>query len=212
MRNGSKEEKVECMKNLLRLTALQASDVYEIFRIADEIREGKYDGFLGGKSVVLFFPAASIRTRVIFEKGIRMLGGQPILFPSDALDKREETKDVFGYLNNWADLLVICHKEIRLLEEATKYVDVPVINAMTDVNHPCEILSDLYALSKRRKDFIHDKYLFCGKNGGQRKGYYMYGFPARPFTAGRRFLPTRLSRVILSGMDLRKACLWFNRL
>lgn len=165
MKNRSTREKVECMKNLIRLTDLQADDIYEIFQIADEISAGKYSGFLGGKSVVLFFPATSIRTRVTFEKGIYLLGGQPVLFPSDALDKREETKDVFGYLNNWADLLVIRHKEIRLLEEAAKYAGVPIINAMTDVNHPCEILADLYSLSKIRENIIADKYLFCGKNG-----------------------------------------------
>lgn len=153
------------MKNLLRLTDLQASDIYEIFHIVDDINAGKYDGFLREKSVALFFPAASIRTRVTFEKGIWLFGGQPIPFPGDALDKREVTRDVFGYLNNWADLVIIRHKDIRLLEEAAKYADVPIINAMTDVNHPCEILSDLYSLSKSREDFIHDQYLFCGKNG-----------------------------------------------
>lgn len=165
MKNRSTREKVECMKNLIGLTDLQADDIYDIFQIADEISAGKYSGFLGGKSVVLFFPATSIRTRVTFEKGIYLLGGQPVLFSSDALDKREETKDVFGYLNNWADLLVIRHKEIQLLEEAAKYAGVPIINAMTDVNHPCEILADLYSLSKIRENIIADKYLFCGKNG-----------------------------------------------
>lgn len=158
-------EKVVCMKNLLRLTDLQASDVYEIFHIADEIGMGKYDGFLNGKSVILFFPETSIRTRVTFEKGICLLGGQSIRFPGDTLDKKEELRDVFGYLNNWADMVIIRHKDIRILEEAAAYAKVPVINAMTDQNHPCEILSDLYSLSKIREDFIGDKYLFCGKSG-----------------------------------------------
>lgn len=153
------------MKNLIRLTDLQESDVYEIFHIADEIGMGKYDGFLNGKSVILFFPAASIRTRVTFEKGIYLLGGQSIRFPSDTLDKKEELRDVVGYLNNWADMVIIRHKDIRLLEEAVEYAKVPVINAMTDSNHPCEILADLYSLSKIRENFNCDKYLFCGKNG-----------------------------------------------
>lgn len=153
------------MKNLIRLTDLQESDVYEIFHIADEIGMGKYDGFLNGKSVILFFPAASIRTRVTFEKGIYLLGGQSIRFPSDTLDKKEELRDVVGYLNNWADMVIIRHKDIRLLEEAVEYAKVPVINAMTDSNHPCEILADLYSLSKIRENFTCDKYLFCGKNG-----------------------------------------------
>lgn len=154
-----------CMKNLLRLTDLQTSDVYEIFHMADEIGMGKYNGFLHGKSVILFFPDTSIRTRVTFEKGIYLLGGQSIRFPSDTLDKKEELRDVFGYLNNWADMVIIRHKDIRLFEEAAKYANVPVINAMTDQNHPCEILADLYSLSKIRENFVGDKYLFCGKCG-----------------------------------------------
>lgn len=153
------------MKNLIRLADMKASDVYEIFRIADGVNAGKYGGFLAHKSAVLFFPASSIRTRVTFEKGIYLLEGQSILFPSDALDKKEALRDVCGYLNNWADMVIARHKDIRLLEELAAYSQVPVINAMTDSNHPCEILADLYALSKIRDDFTKDNYLFCGKSG-----------------------------------------------
>lgn len=110
------------------------------------------------KSLILFFPSSSIRTRVTFEKGIHLLGGQPILFPNEALDKKEDLRDVCGYLNNWADVIVVRHRNIPILEQLAKYSRVPVINAMTDVNHPCEILTDIYALSKIRKDFIKDKY------------------------------------------------------
>lgn len=153
------------MKNLTRLTDLQLGEVYEIFNIADEISSGKYSGFLNGKSAILFFPASSIRTRVTFEKGIYLFGGQSVLFPNDALDKKEDLRDVCGYLNNWADIVIIRHKEIQLIEEFAKYSKVPVINAMTDMNHPCEILADMYSLSKIRDNFIKDKYLFCGKSG-----------------------------------------------
>lgn len=153
------------MKALLRLTDLQSSDIYEIFHIADEIKMGKYTDFLNGKSAVLFFPHSSIRTRVTFEKGIYLFGGQPILFPNDALDKKEDLKDVCGYLNNWADLIIVRHKDIQLIEKLAMYSKVPVINAMTDSNHPCEILSDMYSLSKIRSNFVDDKYLFCGQSG-----------------------------------------------
>lgn len=153
------------MKSLIRLTDLSADDIYSIFQIADEINAGKYSEILKGKSAVLFFPDSSIRTRVTFEKGVYLLGGQSILFPSETLDKKEEPKDVCGYLNNWADIIVVRHSNIEVTEALAKYSDVPVINAMTSVNHPCEIISDMYALSKIRKDFIHDRYLFCGKNG-----------------------------------------------
>lgn len=153
------------MKNFLRLTDLQSREIYEIFNIAEEIGNGKYNDFLKGKSVVLFFPNSSIRTRVTFEKGIYLLGGQPILFPNDTLDKKEDLRDVCGYLNNWADIVIVRHRNIELIEKLSKYLKIPVINAMTDINHPCEILTDMYSLSKIRDNFIDDKYLFCGRAG-----------------------------------------------
>ncbi len=159
------------MRHLLRLTDLTAQDVFEIFSIADEIIEGKRGEMLKGKSAVVFFPSSSIRTRVTFEKGIYLLGGQPVLFPSDTLDKKEDLRDVCGYLNNWADLLVVRHRNIAVLERMAECSSVPMINAMTDVNHPCEILADLFSLSKLREDFLHDKYLFCGTNGNIGKAW-----------------------------------------
>ncbi len=153
------------MRNFIRLTDYTPKDVFEIFQLADEVRQGKYSDILKGKSVVLFFPNASIRTRVTFEKGIYLLGGQPILFPNEALDKKEDLRDVCGYLNNWADAVIVRHKRMQIVEKMAECLDVPVINAMTDINHPCEVLTDMYSLSKIRNNFVTDKYLFCGQSG-----------------------------------------------
>ncbi|MEG1255031.1 peptide transporter [Clostridium sp.] len=150
------------MKNLIRLCDYTKEEIFKIFNIADEIEQGKYENCLKGKTIVLFFPNSSIRTRVTFEKGTNMLGGQSILFPSDALDKKEEIKDVVGYLNNWVDCLIVRHRDISLINEMAAYSSVPVINAMTSVNHPCEVLSDLYALCKLRENFLELNYLFVG--------------------------------------------------
>lgn len=153
------------MKNLIRLIDYNVGEIKEIYKIADEIPKGKYENILKGKTVVMFFPNTSIRTRVTFEKGIYLLGGQAILFPTETLDKKEDLQDVFGYLNNWADLVIVRHKDICVMEKIARYSSAPVINAMTDINHPCEMLSDLYALSKIRKNLKEDKFLFCGANG-----------------------------------------------
>lgn len=88
---------------------MQADEIYEIFHIADEVGTGKYNGFLNGKSVISFFPGSSIRTRVTFEKEIYLLGGQHIGFPEDTLDKKEDLQDVCGYLDQWADIMVVRH-------------------------------------------------------------------------------------------------------
>lgn len=151
------------MKSFIRLTDFSKEELTEIFSIADSIES--YAGFLNRKSVVMFFPASSIRTRVTFEKGINILGGQVILFDPATLDKKEDITDVCGYLNNWADAVVVRHKDIHLIEKMSVALDAPVINAMTDDNHPCEMMSDLYTLSRLRSDYLRDKYLFVGGDG-----------------------------------------------
>lgn len=153
------------MKNFIRLTDFTSDDIFGIFRIADDLNNGKYNDFLKVKTIVMFFPDSSIRTRITFEKGVYLLGGQTIMFPPSTLDKKEDIRDVCGYLGNWADAVIVRHNDISKLDKMAEYSDFPIINALTDVNHPCEILSDLYALSKIRNDFTKDKYLFCGKRG-----------------------------------------------
>ena len=153
------------MKNFIRLTDFTSDDIFGIFRIADDLNNGKYNDFFKGKTIVMFFPDSSIRTRITFEKGVYLLGGQTIMFPPSTLDKKEDIRDVCGYLGNWSDAVIVRHNDISKLDKMAEYSDFPIINALTDVNHPCEILSDLYALSKIRNDFTKDKYLFCGKRG-----------------------------------------------
>lgn len=151
------------MKSFLRLSDYTKEELLEIFEIADHIE--KYEGFFAGKTIVMFFPSNSIRTRISFEKGIYLLGGESILFDPATLDKKEDIRDVCGYLQNWADAVVVRHKDIKLLDKMSDYLQIPVINAMTDDNHPCEMVSDLYSLSKIRKDFLDANYLFVGADG-----------------------------------------------
>lgn len=153
------------MKNLIRLRDYSKDDILEIFHIADELQKGSYSNYLDNKTVVMFFPDSSIRTRVTFEKGIYLLGGKAIVFPPETLDKKEDIKDVIGYLNNWADAVIVRCKDISIMDRMSQATKIPIINAMTDSNHPCEIISDIYSLSSIRKDFLTDNYLFCGSNG-----------------------------------------------
>lgn len=153
-------------KNLIKISDFSKDEIYEIFRQADILEKdaGKVKT-LEGKTIVLFFPDSSIRTRVTFEKGIQELGGKTILFPPSALDKKEKLEDVMGYLENWADAVVVRHSNIEVVKGMAKNAKIPVINAMTSENHPCEIITDLYALSKLYIDFEKKKYLFVGAKG-----------------------------------------------
>ena len=153
------------MRHLIRLSDYTKEEIRELFSIADQVKQGKYKGFLEGKTIVMFFPTSSIRTRVTFEKGIHLLGGQSILFPPESLDKKEAIEDVIGYLNNWADAVVVRNESIKLLELLRENASIPIINGMTAINHPCEMLADMYALSRLRENFCKDHFLFVGPKG-----------------------------------------------
>lgn len=153
-------------KHFIHLSDFSRQEISHIFRLADRLKAaGETEKTLKGKAIVLFFPEDSIRTRVSFEKGIHMLGGETILFPPSALDKKEDIRDVVGYLENWADMAVVRHKDLPLIEGMAEQAHIPIVNAMTSVNHPCEILADLYSLSKRYADYCEKKYLFVGTAG-----------------------------------------------
>ena len=153
------------MKHLIRLSDLTLEDVQAIFRLADEFAAGKHEGCLRYSTVALFMPESSIRTRITFERGIFLMGGQSVRFPPSALDKKENVGDVVAYLSNWVSAVVVRHKDISLLDKMAFDSDIPIINAMTDVNHPCEMLSDVYALSKMVGDVSKLKILFVGACG-----------------------------------------------
>lgn len=154
------------MKHFLHFNDFSKQEMMHIFELADKLRSGSGEcDLLKGKTIVLFFPESSIRTRVSFEKGIKILGGNTILFPPEALDKKEDIRDVIGYLENWADMVIVRHKDLSLMEEMAKYSQIPIVNAMTFANHPCEVLADLYALSKKYANFYEKKYLFMGAKG-----------------------------------------------
>ena len=150
------------MRHLIRLTDWTEADVDTVFSLARRYRSGegpRHDG-----AVAMFFPPSSIRTRASFERGAALAGLQPIVFPPDALDKPEAFADVAGYLAQFVDALVVRHPDISVLERLAAADAVPVINAMTNENHPCEVLSDLFALSLTA-DTRTLRFLFVGADG-----------------------------------------------
>lgn len=154
------------MKHFLHFKDFSKQEFMHIFELADKLKSGYgEDSLLNGKTIVLFFSESSIRTRVSFEKGIKMLGGNTILFSPESLEKKEDIRDVIGYLENWGDMVIVRHQDLTLLEYMARYSHIPIINAMTSVNHPCEILTDLYSLSRKYVNCFKKKFLFMGVNG-----------------------------------------------
>ena len=153
------------MRHLTDLGGLTRGDIADIFRLADELAEGGHGGALSGKTAVMFFSSSSLRTRVSFERGVYLLGGQSVLFPPETLDKREELRDVAGYLDGLADMVIVRHSDKSVIQKLAGNARIPVINAMTKEDHPCEILTDMYALTKLRGDISRLRFLFVGAAG-----------------------------------------------
>lgn len=148
--------------NLLNIKELSEIQVNEIFNLTIKIKQKDNSNVLNRKSFVLFFPESSLRTRITFEKGIKDLGGETILFSPESLDKREKLEDVIQYISNWTDGVIIRHSDLSKLQELSRYSPVPIINAMTSENHPCEILSDLFSISERKGNYRDLVYTFVG--------------------------------------------------
>ncbi len=156
------------MRHLLRLDDWTTAELREVFRLADKYAAG--DGPRVDGCAALFFPPSSLRTRVSFERGAALMGLQPITFPPETLDKPEALDDVAGYLASWVDVLVIRHPDMQVLEGLAASDALPVVNAMTSENHPCEVLSDLYAISRTR-DPLQLRFLFVGADGNLARGW-----------------------------------------
>ncbi len=150
-------------RHLLELQGLPEAWVERVFHRAASLEPGQRP--LEGRSVLALFPETSIRTRITFELGVAQLGGNIVRFPPETLERKEDLRDLAGYLANWIDLAVIRHPDFTLLQRFAEHAPFPVINAMTRRNHPCEILSDLYGYSRLRPDWRAARYLFVGARG-----------------------------------------------
>lgn len=157
--------------NLLNINDLSEFQISEIFDLTDKLKLHENTNILNGKTFILFFPESSIRTRITFEKGIKDLGGDCILFPPETLDKREQLRDVIQYIENWAEAVIVRHSDFSKIQELTMFSSIPIINAMTSENHPCEILSDLYSISKLKKNYRDLVYTFVGESGNISKSW-----------------------------------------
>ena len=116
------------------------------------------------------FEKSFIRTRVTFEQAIYNMGGNRILFSSETLEKREEIEDVIGYLNNWSDYIIVRFHDIKLIYRMADYGNCPVINALSDINHPCEVITDLYSLYKKNINVFSSRFFICWSESKYRNG------------------------------------------
>jgi len=143
-------------KKFLTILDLARHEAHELVNRAKEMKDtGHRSNILEGKTFILIFEKASTRTKVSFEVGIRHLGGHYVFMTSkeSQLGRSEPLKDTARVLSRYADGLIVRTFGQVKLEELSLYSSVPVINALTDEYHPCQVMSDLLTIYERTPDF-----------------------------------------------------------
>jgi len=133
------------MNHLLSLADLTAEEIGRIFDVTADLRENPNRKPLEGKSVALIFEKSSTRTRISFEVGCYQLGAQPLFLSARDLQmgRGEPIRDTARVLSRYVDGAMIRTFGQNVLEEFAAYATIPVINGLTDLLHPCQILADL---------------------------------------------------------------------
>jgi ornithine carbamoyltransferase len=140
-------------RDFLRVTDVDRSELLELIERAAEWKLLGKGGPrpLAAKTIGLLFEKASTRTRVSFEVAAYQLGGNAMMLsPRDTqLGRGEPIRDTARVLARYLDALVVRTFEHEKLEETARFADVPVVNALTDSSHPCQILADLLTVTER---------------------------------------------------------------
>jgi ornithine carbamoyltransferase len=145
-------------RDLLTILDLSREEIQSLLHRAillkEQRQQGRLETTLVGKTLGLLFEKPSTRTRVSFEVAMYQLGGQ-VLFMSSGdtqLSRDESLQDTAVVLSRYIDGLVVRTFRDANLEELARHADIPVINALTDLYHPCQVLSDLLTIQEKKGD------------------------------------------------------------
>lgn len=155
------------LKDLLTVEELSAGDLDNIFRLAADMKANRRDYAekpLRGKSVGMIFSKSSTRTRVSFEVGIVELGGYPLYLDTSKMQvgRGESIPDTAKVLSRYLHAIVIRTHDHGDVVELARNANIPVINALTDRYHPCQILTDLFTIREFSQRLEGVKVVFIG--------------------------------------------------
>jgi ornithine carbamoyltransferase len=139
-------------KDLLSIADLGVEDVRLLLSDAIDMKAQGWVSTLSGKTLAIMFQKPSLRTRVSFEVAMRQLGGQTVyLSPAEVgLGERESVADVARVLSRYVDAMAVRTFSQQTLETLASYASVPVINALSDREHPCQALADLMTICEKK--------------------------------------------------------------
>jgi ornithine carbamoyltransferase len=151
-------------RDILSFADMTVGELNELFRLSKRLKKKRISSELKGKVLALVFEKPSLRTRFTFETGMFELGGYAVyLAPQDiGLGKRESVPDVARNLSRWASGIMARTFEHRTVAELAQYASIPVINGLSDLEHPCQVLADMFTIWERRGDFLGLKLAWVG--------------------------------------------------
>lgn len=152
-------------KDLVSIKDLTKEDVERILDLAGRMKKGDAHGRrLDGKTLALIFEKPSLRTRVTFEVGMTQLGGHSVyLSQSDiALGKRETVADIAKNLERWVDGIAARTFRHKTVTSLAANSNIPVINALSDVEHPCQALADFLTILEKKGDLSNVRLAYLG--------------------------------------------------
>jgi ornithine carbamoyltransferase len=170
-------------RDFLAIPDFTRDELESLFVLAERMRNGEYTKRpLEGKTLAMIFMKSSTRTRVSFEVGTYQLGGHALfLSPRDVqLGRGEPIADTARVLSRYVDAIMIRTFAHQDIEELAKFADVPVINGLTDLLHPCQVLADLLTVRQHLGSVEDKKYAWIGDGNNMANSWinaaYRFGF------------------------------------
>jgi ornithine carbamoyltransferase len=155
-------------KDFLALGNFSKKELDSLFTLTKELKDKQKKGiphcYLDGKSVALIFEKSSTRTRVSFEVGVAQLGGQPLFISSGTsqMGRGEPIKDTARTIARYCDGVMIRTYGQDIVEEFAKYSSAPVINGLTDLCHPCQVMADIFTVIEHKGGYKGLKFAWVG--------------------------------------------------
>ena len=221
-------------KDFLSLSDWSLEDLEAIFSLAGNLKQKQKEGtphhLLEGQTLGMLFEKSSTRTRVSFEVGMYQLGGHALFLHSGntQMGRGEPIKDTARVMARYCDGIMIRTFSHSVVEEFAEYSYVPIVNGLTDLYHPCQLMADLFTVSEHRTCYRKLKYCWIGDGNNMANSWInaatVFGFELRVATpkgyepdsevlarasqAGANVLLTNDPREAAEGADVLNTDVW----
>ncbi len=221
-------------KDFLALSDWSLEDLETIFALTKDLKEKQKDGtahkLLEGQTLGMIFEKSSTRTRISFEVGMFQLGGHALFLHSGntQMGRGEPIKDTARVMARYCDGIMIRTFSHKAVEEFAEFSYVPVINALTDYCHPCQVMADLFTVTEHRDNYRDLKYCWVGDGNNMANSWMnasaVFGFELRIATpkgyepnaeylkqardAGANIILTNDPREAVDGADVLNTDVW----